>query len=372
MDISKKISQNNWQLLTSFLPKDWESLAKTTGAIPRKLYCSDSASSLLRSLLLHIAKGYSLKETSARLKTFGINISDVGILDALRRSEIWLQQLCYKLYFEQEGFALPNQDLGNRKVRLIDGTIVKEPGRTGSQWRINYSVTMPEFRCGNFDLVSAKGKGNGETIRRYEISDNECVIADRGYSRIADIFYVKERRSDIIVRVSPKMLTFYKEEENGDDKKLNLQSELQDLKKVGDIKDYSVYIKNDQNQKIYGKICAIRKSTEATNQTIKNIKQKASRQQLYPSREVLELAKYTIIFTTLTKIDNKTILNWYKVRWQIELAFKRLKSLAGLGHLPKYSDKSSRAWLYGKLLISLLTEKIMRISKTISPWGFEV
>jgi hypothetical protein len=38
--------------------------------------------------------------------------------------------------------------------------------------------------------------------------------------------------------------------------------------------------------------------------------------------------------------------------------------------VPKYDDKSSRAWLCGKLLIALLTQKMARIGKSISPWGY--
>ena len=64
------------------------------------------------------------------------------------------------------------------------------------------------------------------------------------------------------------------------------------------------------------------------------------------------------------------ILEWYRLRWQIELAFKRLKSLAQLGHLPKYDDESSRAWLYGKLFVALLTDKLARIGRDFSPWGY--
>ncbi len=55
---------------------------------------------------------------------------------------------------------------------------------------------------------------------------------------------------------------------------------------------------------------------------------------------------------------------------EIELVFKRLKSLAQLGHLPKHDDRSSRAWLYGKLLVTLLTLKLIRIGRDISPSGY--
>jgi hypothetical protein len=57
----------------------------------------------------------------------------------------------------------------------------------------------------------------------------------------------------------------------------------------------------------------------------------------------------------------------YRRRWQIELLFKRLKSLALIGHVPKHDARSSRAWLYGKLLVALLAEKLIRVGHDISP-----
>jgi hypothetical protein len=63
-------------------------------------------------------------------------------------------------------------------------------------------------------------------------------------------------------------------------------------------------------------------------------------------------------------------LEWYRLRWQIELVFKRLKSLAELGHLAKHDERSVRSWLYGKLLVGLLTQKLIRTGRDISPWGY--
>jgi len=55
------------------------------------------------------------------------------------------------------------------------------------------------------------------------------------------------------------------------------------------------------------------------------------------------------------------------MRWQIELVFKRLKTLVQMGHVPWHDDGSSRAWVYGKLLIALLTQKLIRSGHDISP-----
>ena len=64
------------------------------------------------------------------------------------------------------------------------------------------------------------------------------------------------------------------------------------------------------------------------------------------------------------------VLEAYRYRWQIELVFKRLKQIVQLGHLPKRQDDSAHAWLYGKLFVALLTEKLLAHARAVSPWGY--
>ena len=120
-----------------------------------------------------------------------------------------------------------------------------------------------------------------------------------------------------------------------------------------------------------GRICALRKSEESTRKAQRRLRRRARGSAAQLSSETLEYAQYVIVFTTLAAEEGKAqeVLQWYRVRWQIELVFKRLKSLLQLGHLPKYDESSSRAWLYGKLLVALLAQKLARLS-TLSPWGY--
>ena len=85
-----------------------------------------------------------------------------------------------------------------------------------------------------------------------------------------------------------------------------------------------------------------------------------------------EFACYVLVFTTLPKQRATTgqVLECYRLRWQIELTFKRLKSIVQLGHVPKHDDRSSRSWLYGKLFVALLSQKLARVGSAISPWGY--
>jgi IS4 transposase len=88
--------------------------------------------------------------------------------------------------------------------------------------------------------------------------------------------------------------------------------------------------------------------------------------------ETLEAAAYTFVFTTLPRktFPPAKILEMYRGRWQIEIVFKRLKSLLGLGHLKKTDVELSRAWLQGKLLVAFLIEALVAAAERFSPWGY--
>jgi hypothetical protein len=52
------------------------------------------------------------------------------------------------------------------------------------------------------------------------------------------------------------------------------------------------------------------------------------------------------VFTTLGgDIPAPAILEMYRGRLQVELTFKRLKSLLALGHLKKVDPQGAKAWL---------------------------
>jgi IS4 transposase len=125
-------------------------------------------------------------------------------------------------------------------------------------------------------------------------------------------------------------------------------------------------------QRIAGRVCAARKSEVAIQRAQRRIDKRQQRRVSSGTRETREYAKYVLVFTTLTKqkATTREVLECYRLRWQIELTFKRLKSIARLGHVPKQDDQSVRAWLYGKLLVALLTQKLVRVGTTFSPWGY--
>jgi hypothetical protein len=187
-----------------------------------------------------------------------------------------------------------------------------------------------------------------------------------GYCHPAGIAAVVEQQADVCVRLNPYALPLM----NKGDVPFSLLDSLAQLRHVGKIAEWPVEVRSGE-QRIAGRVCAIRKNRLAIKRAQRKLDIKLQNGKTV-APETRTYAKYVLVFTTLNaeQATARQVLEAYRLRWQIELTFKRLKSIAQLGHVPKHDDKSSRAWLYGKLLIALLTQKMARIGKTISPWGY--
>src|SRR6202171_3656888 len=170
--------REDWQVLVSLFPAGWEELGKSTGAVAR-LRGFHSLNNLFWTLLLHVGCGWSRRETAVQAKLAGIaDVSDVTLLNRLRQAEDWLRQLCQQLW-KDNGVSL-EPALKERPVRLGDGTVVKEPGKTRGPWRIHYSIRLPSLECDHFDLTPVKGKNTGEKLGRFTFRAGELVLADAG------------------------------------------------------------------------------------------------------------------------------------------------------------------------------------------------
>src|SRR5216683_6488716 len=360
-----RIVEENWKVLASLFPAGWQQMAWQSGAVER-LRGFPSPEVLLRTLMLHVARGYSLRETVTRAKLANwTDTSDVALLKRLRNSEEWLRLLCIELLKENVAYRL-KETIG-RKIRIVDGTIVKEPGKTGSQWRILYCIRLPSLVCDFFEVTATIGEGSGESLNRLPVGPHELILADAGYCSVAGIEYVRHHGAVVLVHVNPQSFVAY----SAYGRRISLLPRLRTLSKVGQFGEWRVVL-HGQGTSFAGRLCAVRKSDCAIQQAHRRLQRKASKKQMITRPGTLEFAKYVIVFTTRSSGSTADVLRLYRMRWQIELVFKRLKTLAQLGHVPKHDDRSSRAWLYGKLLVTLLAQKLIRIGRDISPSGYRL
>lgn len=357
--------EENWELLLKFLPEGWKDMAKDSGML-KGLRKDKSPEDMLRTLLLHVGCGYSLRETVVRAQKARIaDLSDVALLKRLRKSRDWLSRMCVAL-FQERGVNLSAGD--DFQVRAFDATTVKEPGKTGSLWRIHYSVRLPSLCCDFFKLTETEGEGTGESLKQFPMEKGEYILGDRGYSTASGIGYAHNRGAYVTIRVNTTSLPL----RDLQGRPFELLKKLNPIKETGSIDSWQVLTSQKGEGAVQGRVCVIRKSEEAISIAHKKLKRAASKKGNELKPDTLEFAKYVILFTTFpgNEFSAESVLDWYRLRWQVELVFKRFKSLAQLGHLPKHDDDSSKAWLYGKLLMALLVEKLIYHATCISPWGY--
>ena len=355
----------DWPLLVSFFPDGWCDMAAESGAL-KGLRKDKSPENLLRTLLIHFGCGHSLRETVVRAREAGIaDISDVALLKRLRKSKDWLYAMCVAL-FQERGVALASSE--GFQVRAFDATTVKEPGKTGSLWRIHYSVSLPSLNCDFFKLTETEGIGTGESFSQFPIQKGDYILADRGYSTATGLQYATANGAFVTVRVNTTALPLL--DRRGND--FDLLKALASTKKPGISKAWNVAAYTRNKVLVEGRLCVIRKSDEAIRLAQEKIRAKAIKKGIETKPHTLEYAKYIILFTTFPEdeFSPSEILEWYRIRWQVELVFKRFKSLAQLGHLPKQDDESAKAWLYGKLFVALVVEKLIEHACSVSPWGY--
>lgn len=352
-----------WGIITQLLPPGWRDLARTTGAFKRGRQVRDPGT-LLQLILLHVSTGLSLRQSAARAERLALaRISDVALLKRLRSSEQWLHALCTRL-FAGSAFHRPLPHVaGDRAVRVVDATHVSEPGSTGTDWRVHYVLGVPSLECDFFEVTDARG---GESYTRIPVRPGDIILGDRGYCRREGLAHVIKAGGDVVVRLHGSALPL-----------LDMEGRTFDpLQAVRTLKGHEPHEWRVQftadGQTYSARLCAVRKSDAATQHARRHI-HRAARKQKQVRPATLEMAEYLVVLTTLAQDTSTTdVLELYRARWQIELAFKRLKSLFGAGHVPKYDPASARAWLHGKLLAVLLIERLSQEARFFSPWGFRL
>jgi hypothetical protein len=352
----------DWEILASWLPKDLNQRARECGFFRRARGMQDGER-WLRLLLMHVAGGLSLKQTVVRSQELKLaKVSSVALFKRLRVAEKWLQNLTTYLLAEQRQQLGRSAWLGKTSLRVIDATEVLEPGATGSTWRIHYSLQLPQMQCDHYELTDNKG---GEKLGRFTFKPDEVVLVDRGYSHRAGVAHVMDSGAAVVVRWNHALFPIT----TLAGKRFEVLPKVRPLK-IGDEAEWPVLFTHG-GKSYQLRLCVRKKGKLAAEQARRKSLRKAQKNGTQADADSLELTQYIMVLTSVpaTVMSTSAVLLLYRCRWQVELAFKRLKSLLGLGHVPKSDDASAKAWMQAKILTSLLIERTILEARLFSPWG---
>jgi len=187
------------------------------------------------------------------------------------------------------------------------------------------------------------------------------VIADRAYSTVNGISHCLKNGADFILRMRKNSFKTI----DGNGEIVNLLSVFKALKD-GEIADIQAFAKNQAGEIVPVRICAKSKTAEQMKRTEKKMKE-VQRTHKFEYTDAAKLFnKSIIVVTSLPEtITAAQIMESYRLRWQVEICFKRLKSILDFGELPKKTDGSTMSWLCGKLMVALLIESVM--ARSFSP-----
>jgi hypothetical protein len=356
--------EQDWGFLLSLLPPQWDQWAHETGALQRRRGVPDAAA-FLRLIFAYGYCGLSLRLTVFWAALKGIaSLSEVALLQRLRRARPWMGRLL-AAKLAAHGPVPPERAAGLH-VRLVDATVASRPGSTGTDWKIHLGFDLATLTVTQVALTGAEG---GETFKRLPVEPGTITVGDRGYAQRQGIAIVDAAGGWVVVRLNWRTVPL----EHPEGRAFDLFAALRTLA-PGQVGAWPVRTAPaaDGTPPVPGRLVALGKSPAATAEARRKVHREARRQGKTPDARSLEAAGYLFLFTTVpaTRLTAAEVLELYRFRWQIELAFKRLKSLLQLGALPAKDPELCQTILLTKLLAAVLVDELMHRWVDFSPWGY--
>ena len=347
-------ADRDWQMLLSYLPDDYEQLAQEHRLINLQWPNGKvtSAQALLRLILLHVGANLPLRQTVVTVAhAGGPKVSQVWLHQKMRRARPYLAALVARLTSATAAAARPEQWAGYEMV-CLDGSTVSGPGAEGSDARIHVVLRLHDLAVRD---VLVTGAAEGETLRRFLWMPEQLVIVDRGYSNPPGIARVVDQGAAVLVRVNRGALPLYGEGQ----RQLDVLDWCRSLAghRATEMAVHVVHGEGCKALRIDGRLIGIRLPDREAQDARERVRREEG-----PgvSEEHLEAAAHVVLFTTApsSRLTAARAVEAYRLRWQVELQFKRWKSICHFDRLPNYRDDTIQSWLTAKVLLGLLLDRI--------------
>jgi hypothetical protein len=345
--------QADWSAVLASLPPslDLDASARRTGAFQRPRQIR-SPRDLLRLALAYGACDLSLRQTCAWAEAQGIAaLADPSLLERLVKAAPWLAHILARL------IALPKPRAGRwraRRLRVVDATTVCRPGADQTTWRLHVGYDLASGQIDHLALTDGHG---AESLRRLPVATGDLVLGDAGYARARDLHSVREAGADLLVRAGWASLRLC-DEAGG---RLDLFGLLADLALApGAVGERAVGVAaRGAGAPLRLRLVVRRKTRRQAALARARVRQRAAKAGKRADRRSLRAASYVLLLTSLParEVSGEEVAQLYRLRWQIELSFKRLKSVAGLDRLPARTPEVGQAWLYARLIAAVLAER---------------
>jgi hypothetical protein len=347
----------DWKTLLSHLPADYEALAVEHKQLLTQYGNAKirDADTLLRFIFLHAGADLPLRQTvSVMAEAGGPSLSPMRLHKKMGRAAPYLRALVERMVdWPSEGAP---ELWGGYLLTAVDATVVCGPGATGTDARIHTKLCVADVSIAAVEVTDETG---GETFKRFSWERGELVLADRAYCSPSGVQHVLDAEADVLVRYRLAGIDLL----DAAGETIDVLAHVAHLA-IGQTLDLDVEAKLSRSR-ARGRLIAYRLPDDAVERARKRLRKELGT----VSDLVMEAAKYVLLFTTAlrSRLDAERCLQAYRLRWQIELQFKRWKSLCGFDVLPNFRDDTTLAWLYAKVLLGALLDRMASTPMETSP-----
>lgn len=340
----------DWELIQAHLPAGWRELGREMGLIreqPAQLGAKiQDIGDILRLVLYQAGASASLRATTAlAAATTGIVLSAVSLHLWVKKLGPYLATLLGRMV-DTAGFA-PSA-WGGLVVIAGDATTVQRPGSKGTTARVHYALRLSDMTPRHIDVTDEHG---GETARRFQAAPGEVWLLDRAYANPPGVAAIRKPGAHIIARYNRGALPLYDKKR----KRIDVLGLLRATRARNAVHHTRAFV-HVNDEVIAGRLCWVRLPEDKAEAARKRVKREAEGP---CDAETLEAAEFVVVFTTVLKeLTAAEVLQLYRARWQVELEFKRSKSIRELDRLPNFLPETIYTWICAKLLLQLIAARI--------------
>lgn len=239
------------------------------------------------------------------------------------------------------------------RPRIVDSTTVQAPGARSTDWRLHYALDLQTLHRDWHELTDCHG---AELLERVPIKPGDVLLGDRGYARAVGIAAVVKAGGHVIVRLPWN----HGRTIDRDGRAFQVLAPQPSRSRrpgsrVGGAPHSGAGPSAVPRRGPHHRGALARSARASAPPPAR----RAARQQRDGSAHARGGA-LRLLFTTLSRaeLSARNVLELYRYRWQVELAFKRHKQILKLGQLPHRDPEAAQSWILSKLIVALLLEAV--------------
>jgi hypothetical protein len=356
-------SELDWEAVEQVLPSRWRELAderRLVRKLPEHMHAKvTDISQILRLVLYLVAQNVGLMTATAAFGAAGLlDISHVALHKWMKKLGPYLAELVAHMVASSHAQFAPERWAG-LEIVLVDASCVQRPGSKGTTARVHRAFRATDLRVVQAHVTDETG---GESFRRFQPSARQLWIGDRAYANPPGIQWLRDHGAHVLVRYNRGALPLF--DKTG--RRFALSDKLRNLPKASRPRQWTVFVHPPNGEPIAGRICAVRIPPDKAEQARERLRREQGSK---VTDEALAYAEFVVVFTTIDneQLGCEQVLELYALRWQVELDFKRDKSISGLDRLPNFLPCTIESWIYAKLLLHQILRCLADSGEAIPP-----